>query len=105
VSESKDSCCFFFKVYTLEMTFVYMIKDIDNQLYIGVSDNPKQRLHDHNNKAGATFTVNGGFRIVFLEEYLTLKEARLREIQIKKWRREKKETLIKMYACGLQTKV
>lgn len=87
------------------MFFVYMIRDSNNKLYIGVSDNPRRRLHDHNSKAGATFTVNGGFRIVFLEEYSTLKEARLREIQIKKWRREKKETLIKMYTYGLQTKV
>lgn len=50
------------------MTYVYMIKNQNDRLYIGVSDNPKQRLHDHNHKLGATFTKDGSFRIVILEE-------------------------------------
>jgi len=44
------------------------------------------------------------FEIVFLEEHLTLTSARKREIQIKKWRREKKETLIAKFQSGLSTK-
>ncbi|MFA6601889.1 MAG: GIY-YIG nuclease family protein [Candidatus Paceibacterota bacterium] len=86
------------------MSFVYMIHDQNNRLYVGVSDNPERRLRDHNRKAGATFTHEGGFRIVFLEKYNTLKDARSREVQIKKWRREKKETLISRYVEGLETK-
>ena len=86
------------------MTFVYMIKDKKNRLYIGVSDNPKQRLYDHNRKLGATFTKQGNFTIVFLEKYLILKEARSREIQIKKWGRAKKEMLIDRFKNGLATK-
>lgn len=85
------------------MSFVYMIRDQDNRLYVGVSDNPQQRLRDHNRGAGAVFTNTGNFRIVFLERYSTLKEARSREIQIKKWRREKKEILIERYVAGLPT--
>ncbi len=87
------------------MTFVYMIRDQGNHLYVGISDSPKQRLKDHNRKAGAVFTENGNFSIVFLEEYSTLKEALSREVQIKKWRREKKEVLIERYKEKLQTKV
>ena len=87
------------------MTFVYMIRDNNNRLYVGISDNPKQRLRDHNRRAGAVFTEQGNFRIVFLEEHETLKEARSREVQIKKWRREKKNLLIDRYAKELPTKL
>jgi putative endonuclease len=81
-----------------------MIRDPNNRLYIGVSDKPSKRLFDHNHKAGADFTAHGNFKIVFLEEYTNLQEARQREIQIKKWRREKKEILIERYKIGLPTK-
>ena len=86
------------------MAFVYMIRDTKNRLYVGISNDPNKRLKDHNNKAGAEFTAQGGFHIVFLEKYLTLKEARTREVQIKKWRRDKKEVLIARFEKGLETK-
>ncbi len=88
------------------MYFVYMIKNSANKLYIGVTNNPHQRLAYHNTKRGAQFTKRiPTFEIMFLEQYLTLAEARKREIQIKKWRREKKEVLIKRYKNGLPTKL
>ena len=87
------------------MSFVYMLKNLNNELYIGVSENPKQRVKNHNGQRGAGFTKIGGFKIVFIEEYPNLKEARQREIQIKKWRREKKEILIKRYQDNLPTKL
>lgn len=86
------------------MFYVYMIKDKLNKLYVGISENPKQRLNDHNRKAGAAFTAHGWFEIVFLETHSTLKEARSREVQIKKWRREKKDVLISRYLKGFSTK-
>lgn len=83
-----------------------MIKNKNNKLYIGVSANPEQRLLYHNTKQGAEFTKNNAnFSIVFLEEYPTLTKARQREIQIKKWRREKKEILIDRYNKNLPTKL
>lgn len=87
------------------MTYVYMIKDDKDRLYVGVSNDPQKRLYDHNSKRGASFTKIGEFSIVFLEEYLTFSEARKRENQIKKWRREKKDFLINMYAKGFETKM
>lgn len=86
------------------MAYVYMIRNNADKLYVGVSLNPIQRLKDHNKKHGADFTQDGRFQIVFIEVYNTLSEARKREIQIKKWRREKKDFLIKRYTQGLQTK-
>ena len=87
------------------MFYVYMIKNPNNDLYIGVSENPKKRLSTHNENAGALFTKRDNkFHIVFLEDYQTLTEARKREIQLKKWRRGKKEVLIERYKKGLNTK-
>ena len=86
------------------MIYVYMIKNEIDRLYVGVTHNVEKRIEMHNRKAGAVFTMYGKFRIVFIEQYLTLKEARSREVQIKKWRREKKEALIRRYSDGLQTK-
>ncbi len=87
------------------MYYVYMDKNADNKLYVGVTQNPEKRLYYHNTNQGAEFTKNkGNFVTVFIEEYNTLKEARQREIQIKKWRREKKELLIEKYSIGLSTK-
>ncbi|OGG93856.1 hypothetical protein A2609_01210 [Candidatus Kaiserbacteria bacterium RIFOXYD1_FULL_47_14] len=87
------------------MYFVYMIRNLYSDLYVGITDNPQQRLKYHNEKRGALFTKRDSkFEIVFLEEHLTLTSARKREIQIKKWRREKKETLIAKFQSGLSTK-
>lgn len=87
------------------MYHVYMIKNDRNRLYIGVSKNLKARLSHHNTRRGSIFTKAGNYKIVFDEEYLTLAEARKREIQIKKWRRDKKEKLIEKFNQGLPTKI
>jgi len=88
------------------MYHVYMIKNNSDDLYIGVSQDINGRLETHNKKAGAKFTKNKKpFKLVFKEEYKSLKEARQREIQIKKWRRDKKEFLIEKYSKKLETKI
>lgn len=87
------------------MPFVYMIKNEFNKLYIGISQNPAFRLKEHNTQKGSVFTKFGNFKIVFQEEHPTLTSARQREIQIKKWRREKKEMLISRFQRGLPTKL
>lgn len=87
------------------MYFVYMIKNSYDDLYVGITDNPEQRLKYHNEKRGALFTKRDSkFENVFLEPHETLQQARAREVQIKKWRREKKDMLIERYSEGLPTK-
>ena len=82
-----------------------MIRNSANKLYIGISKNPQERVAYHNSKLGARFTKYiPDFKLVFIEDYPTLAEARQREIQIKKWRREKKEMLVERYQKGLPTK-
>ena len=86
------------------MHFVYMIKNARGDLYVGITEDPKQRLKCHNEKHGALFTKRDTkFEIVFLEQRATLADARKREIQVKKWRRDKKDALIGLYSRGLPT--
>lgn len=88
------------------MYWLYMIKNKGNKLYIGVTENPSKRLACHNHKTGAQFTQNNpSFEIVFMEKYSNLAEARKREVQLKKWRRDKKDKLIIKYSQGLETKM
>lgn len=78
------------------MFIVYFLKGLKNHLYIGCTSDLDKRLKRHQSGNGAEFTVrNKAFDIVFKERFATLKEALQREAQIKKWRREKKENLIK----------
>lgn len=91
--------------YNSDMHFVYMITNKNNELYIGVTEDLQSRLKHHNSNQGAQFTKHTDiFEIVFTEEYKSLTEARKREIQLKKWRREKKELLIKKFQLGFATK-
>ncbi len=88
----------------LPMYFVYMIKNDFNKVYVGMTRNPFERLRDHNASCAAEFTKGKAkFDIVFLEAHSTSTEARRREIQIKKWRRNKKKNFIERYKKGLPT--
>ena len=88
------------------MFYVYMIKNKYDKLYVGVTTNLKDRLYYHNTRQGAQFTKSKSkFYLVFSEQYVTLVEARKREIQIKKWRRDKKELLIDRFRQVLSTKL
>jgi len=87
------------------MYFVYMIRNSVDKIYAGITKDPKHRVAYHNEKRGAAFTKQiPTFRLVFLEQHPDITSARKREIQIKKWRREKKETLIDRFQQGLPTK-
>ena len=78
------------------MFTLYILKNLNNHIYIGVTKNLRQRIKRHKSGNGAEFTKrNKVFKLVYKEEFSTLLEVRRREYQIKKWRREKKENLIK----------
>lgn len=86
------------------MYFVYIIRNDFGKLYTGITKNPIERLNSHNSKQGSEFTKGKAkFGIVFTEEYDSLSGARKREIQIKKWSRDKKEFLIEKFSKGLST--
>lgn len=75
---------------------VYILRNNKNHLYVGGSKDVYARIPRHNSGQGAEFTKrNKNFKLVYTESYPTLIEARRREKQIKGWRREKKDNLIK----------
>ncbi len=75
---------------------VYFLKNSKGHLYVGTTRNLEKRLERHHTGDGAEFIKrNKGFKLVYSETYNTLLEARRRERQVKGWRREKKENLIK----------
>ncbi len=75
---------------------VYILKNNKGHLYVGCSFDDQRRIRRHNKGDGAEFTRrNKNFTLVYLEDFPDLVQARRRKKQIKGWRREKKENLIK----------
>ena len=75
--------------------FVYIIECVDGTYYTGCTWNIANRFGQHASGLGGEYTKRHGVKkLVYLEEYEDLEEARLREKQIHGWTREKKERLI-----------
>ncbi len=74
-----------------------MAKARTGRIYTGITTNVQERIKEHNNGQGSRFAVNQGpFQLVWTSSSFPNKsEARKREVQIKKWTKEKKERLIK----------
>lgn len=78
------------------MYYVYILQNDKLHLYVGCTGNIEKRIERHKLGDGAEFTKrNKNFKLVYSEIFATLLEARRRERQIKGWRREKKNNLIK----------
>ncbi|OGG55228.1 hypothetical protein A3D62_01415 [Candidatus Kaiserbacteria bacterium RIFCSPHIGHO2_02_FULL_49_11] len=78
------------------MYFTYILECADKSLYIGCTNDLEKRLKQHNgSKSGAHYTkIRRPVILKYSESFLTLKEARSRESEIKSWRKEKKLDLI-----------
>ena len=79
------------------MYFTYILECADKSLYVGCTNNLEKRLGQHNNsKSGAHYTkIRRPVSLKYSENFNTLKEARGREAEIKKWNRGKKIELVK----------
>ena len=68
-------------------------------LYVGSTSVLKTRIYQHKNKEYPnSFTARYNIdKLVYYEGFLTIEEAIDRERQIKSWRREKKNALIKKF--------
>lgn len=75
---------------------VYILSNLlRSVLYIGVTSNLSKRLESHQKKDLAGFSKKYSVdRLLYAESYETMIEAILREKQIKRWSRKKKEWLI-----------
>ncbi len=77
--------------------FVYILNCADQTLYVGCTNDLEKRLHQHNNlKSGAHYTkIRRPVSFVYSETFPNLKEARAREAEIKRMKREEKMALLK----------
>ena len=75
--------------------YVYIIECMDGSYYTGMTWKPSERWDQHAALTGCEYTkLHPPKKLVHLEEYENLETTRLREQQIKKWSRKKKEELI-----------
>ena len=66
--------------------FVYIIQsEIDNTYYKGFTENPEQRIRQHNDGKSRYTSTKTPWRFVYLEECETKREALIREKQIKRF--------------------
>ena len=79
------------------MFYVYiMANQTDRVLYIGVTGDLAKRLREHRNGVNDGFTHRYRVRkLVYAESYNDPQEAIRHEKQLKRWRRDKKEALIR----------
>ena len=79
-----------------EAFYVYMMTNKgQTTLYIGVTNSLVRRVHQHRSGDVSGFTERYNLnRLVYYEQYNDPRDAIAREKQLKRWRREKKETLI-----------
>ncbi len=77
------------------MFYFYIFHCKDGTYYCGVTNNVHKREALHNSGRGARYTrIHGGGKIIYTEDYPSLKQAMQREAQVKKWTRESKTNLI-----------
>lgn len=81
--------------YTLTMYFFYLFLCLDGSLYAGITNNLLRREALHNSGKGSAYTRSrGGGRVVYFEKFPTKSHALKREVEVKKWKREKKLLLL-----------
>jgi putative endonuclease len=80
----------------MDRYFVYILASQRNgTLYVGVTNDLSRRIEAHKAKAVPGFTKQYGVdRLVHVEQYSSILEARSRERTLKKWRRTWKLELI-----------
>lgn len=78
------------------MYYAYILECADQSLYTGCTHDLVKRIRQHNElKSGAHYTkIRRPVVLVYSEEYMYLKDARMREASIKRLSREEKLVLI-----------
>ena len=78
------------------MFFVYILECRDKTLYVGCTTDLEKRLNQHNNlKSGAHYTkIRRPVVLKYSETLPSLGEARAREAELKRMKREEKISLI-----------
>ena len=77
---------------------VYILRTSANTLYVGQTNNLERRIKEHTSKSSRSaryVRYFESFELVYSQAYESRGDAIRREIELKKWPREKKEKLIK----------
>jgi predicted GIY-YIG superfamily endonuclease len=86
------------KEYNCFMAFyVYILRTSSNTLYIGQTNNLENRIKEHKNKSSKSAKYVRYFtsvELVYSEKHSTRSKAMLREAELKRWPKRKKEALI-----------
>lgn len=77
--------------------YVYLLTNWNNNvMYVGMTSNLERRMYEHKTKLVEGFTAKYNInKLVYYEETQEVQTAIMREKEIKKWRREKKDILVK----------
>lgn len=76
--------------------FVYIVRCQNDSLYVGITTDVSARVASHNAGQGAKYTRSfGPVKLVYSQEMRSPRAARQREAKIKRWSKEKKETMIR----------
>ena len=74
--------------------YFYILRCADGSFYCGITNNLKERLSEHNRGKGAKYTKTRlPAKLIYFEEFPDKSAACKREIEVKGWRREKKQRL------------
>ncbi|MCH8846626.1 MAG: GIY-YIG nuclease family protein [Proteobacteria bacterium] len=76
--------------------YIYLLTNWNNKvMYVGMTNNLERRVYEHKNKLVTGFTKRYNInKLVYFEETSDVNAAISREKEIKKWRREKKDSLV-----------
>lgn len=76
--------------------YTYIMASKSGTLYVGVTNNLGRRVYEHKKHLHPGFTSKYScYKLVYFENYNSVKDAIAREKQLKNWRRSKKEFLIR----------
>ena len=78
------------------MPHTYILRCSDDTLYVGSTTDLERRLHEHNHaKSGAHYTkIRRPVELVWKKKFKTIKEARAKEVTLKRLTRAEKLELI-----------
>ncbi len=83
---------------------VYMVRCVDGSLYTGIAKDVPTRVAKHNKGQGAAYTrSHRPVKLFYQEDRFTRSNALIREAQIKRLPRPKKETLVQKGRVILKT--
>ena len=77
--------------------YVYLIQsEIDKSYYVGISEDPKRRLKEHNGGKLKITSKKRPYKIIYTKEYMDYQSARKHEIWLKKKNRIYKDKLAQL---------